>query len=102
MDIAVLSGDLMFFSAVEGVAGAMGHRARQVESVSEIGAPAMLVVDARAEQFDVASVAAAFDPLRTALFAPHEHVAVFAAARASGIAHVHRRGALASELPRLI
>jgi len=102
MDVCVLSADLMFFSAVEGVAGAMGHRARQVESVAEIGRPDLLIADLAHEGFDLDAIAAAFDPARTAVFAPHVRVEAFTGARASGIAHVYRRGALAAELPRLL
>jgi hypothetical protein len=47
-------------------------------------------------------LAATFDPLRTAIFTPHERVEVFTGARAHGIAHVYRRGALAVELPRIL
>jgi hypothetical protein len=102
MDVCVLSRDLMFFSAVEGVAGAMGHRARQVEDIAEVGQPAILIADFVSEPLDVAVLAATCDPLRTAIFTPHERVDVFTAARANGIAHVYRRGALAQELPRLL
>lgn len=102
MDVCVLSTDLMFFSAVEGVAGAMGHRSRQVETVGEIGRADLLIADLAHEGFDVNAIVAAFDPMRTAVFAPHVRVEVFTDARASGIAHVYRRGALAAELPRLL
>jgi hypothetical protein len=102
MDVCVLTGDLMFFTAVEGVAGAMGHVARQVETLDGIGQPDVLFVDMSTARMGVSAIAAAFEPLRTAIFTPHERVDVFTAARAHGIAHVHRRGALASELPRII
>ena len=102
MDVCVLSRDLMFFTAVEGVAGATGHRARQAETLAEIGAPDVLIADFAFDRFDVGEVAAAADPLRTAIFAPHGKVEVFTGARANGIAHVYRRGALATELPRLL
>jgi hypothetical protein len=102
MDVCVLSTDLMFFSAVEGVAGAMGHRARQVESVGEIGQPDLLIADLAHGEFDLTAIAHAFDPARTAVFAPHVDVEAFVGARASGFAHVYRRGALATELPRLL
>jgi hypothetical protein len=102
MDVCVLSRDLMFFTAVEGVAGAMGHRARQAETLADVGAPDVLIADFAFDGFDVGAVAAAGDPLRTAIFAPHGKVEVFTGAHANGIAHVYRRGALATELPRLL
>jgi hypothetical protein len=102
MDVCVLSKDLIFFSAVDGVAGAMGHKARQAESLETIGTPDILIADFVSPAVDVAALATGFDPLRTAIFTPHERVDVFAAARANGIAHVHRRGALATELPRIL
>lgn len=102
MDVCVLTTDLMFFSAVEGVAGAMGHRARQAERVEGIGEPALLIADLAHEAFDLDAVAGAFDPARTAVFAPHVRVEAFTGARAAGFAHVYRRGALAAELPRLL
>ena len=43
-----------------------------------------------------------FEPLRTVIFTPHERVEVFRAARANGFGHVFRRGALATELPRIL
>ncbi|MGH2633962.1 MAG: hypothetical protein ACRDG3_11175 [Tepidiformaceae bacterium] len=102
MDVCVLSNDLIFFSGVEGVAGAMGHKARQVGSIEEIGAPDLLIADFVSLAVDVKTLAGAFDPLRTAIFTPHERVEVFAAARGNGVAHVYRRGALAVELPRIL
>lgn len=102
MDVCVLSGDLMFFTAVEGVTVAMGHAARQVETLDAIGRPDVLFVDMSTIRTSIDAIAAAFEPLRIAIFTPHERVDVFAAARANGITHVHRRGALASELPRII
>jgi len=102
MDVCVLSRDLMFFTAVEGVAGAMGHQARQAEELESIGQPDLLIADFISSAVDIPSLAAAFDPLRTTIFAPHEHVDVFKGARANGIANVFRRGALPVELPKLI
>ncbi len=102
VDVCVLSRDLMFFTAVEGVAGALGHRPRHAESLGDIQSPDLLIVDFGSASFDVAALAAAFDPLRTAIFTPHVRTDVFTAARAHGIAHVYRRGALATELPRLM
>jgi len=102
MDVCVLSKDLMFYSAVEGVAGAMGHRARQVESIDAIAEAALLIVDLGSLEAEPAEIATAFDPLRTAVFAPHVKVEAFTGSRAAGIAHVYRRGALATELPRLL
>lgn len=98
----MLSKDLMFFTAVEGVAGAMGHRARQAEELAEIGSPDLLIADFASDAFDVAAMAAVSDPVRTAIFTPHGRVEVFTGARANGIAHVYRRGALAQELPRIL
>jgi hypothetical protein len=102
MDVCVLSRDLMFFTAVEGLVGAMGHTARQAEDLSEVGTPDLLIADFASPAFEVAAVATTADPLRTVIFAPHGRVEVFTGARASGIAHVCRRGALAVELPRLL
>lgn len=102
MDVCVLSKDLMFFSAVEGVAGAMCHRARQVEAIEEVGEPGLLIVDLGSIDAEPLAIAEAFDPMRTAVFAPHVKVEAFTGARAAGIAHVYRRGALATELPRLL
>ena len=102
MDVCVLSRDLIFFSAVAGVAGAMGHHARQIGALEEIGTASVLIGDFVSAAFDVAALAAVFDPLRTAIFTPHERVEVFRAARANGVAHVYRRGALAVELPRIL
>lgn len=92
----------MFFTAVEGVAGAMGHTARQVEQLADIGEPDLLIADFVSSAVDIPSLAAAYDPLRIAIFAPHEHVDVFRGARANGIANVFRRGALPVELPKLL
>lgn len=102
MDVCVLSNDLIFFSGVEGVAGAMGHKARQVDSLADIGTPDVLIADFVSAAVEVTALVDAFEPLRTAIFTPHERVEVFSAARANGIAHVYRRGALAIELPRLL
>ncbi len=102
MDVCVLSKDLMFFSAVEGAAGAMGHRGRQVESIEEVGEPGLLIVDLGSLDAEPQAIAEGFDPLRTAVFAPHVKVDAFTGSRAAGIAHVYRRGALATELPRLL
>lgn len=102
MDVCVLSRDLMFFSAVEGVAGAMGHRTRQAEDLGSVGTPDVLIADYVSFPVDITALVATADPLRTAIFTPHERVEVFTGARANGIAHVYRRGALATELPRLL
>lgn len=102
MDVCVLSRDLMFFTAVEGVTGAMGHDVRQVEELGTIGAPDVLIADFASCPVEIPALAAICDPLRTAIFTPHERVEVFTGARAHGIAHVYRRGALAQELPRLL
>lgn len=102
MDVCVFSRDLMFFTAVEGVAGAMGYKARQVEDLDAIGQPDVLIADFVSSAVDIASLAGACDPLRIAIFAPHEHVEVFRGARANGIAHVFRRGALPVELPKIL
>lgn len=101
MDVAVLTADLMFFSAVEGVAGAMGHHATQVEAVADVTTDAPLVIA------DLGSISVApealreLDPLRVVAFAPHVRVELFTGARANGI-EIYRRGALATELPRLL
>jgi hypothetical protein len=92
----------MFYTAVEGVAGAMGHTVRQAEELDAIGHPGLLIADFVSSAVEIPMLAAAFDPLRTAVFAPHEHVNVFRGARENGIAHVYRRGALPVELPKLL
>jgi len=102
VDVCVLSKDLIFFSAVEGVAGAMGHVARQAESLDAVGKPDVLIADFVSVAIDVPGLLDVSDPLRTAIFTPHERVEVFSAARANGVAHVYRRGALAVELPRIL
>ncbi len=102
MDVCVLSKDLIFFSAVEGVAGAMGHSTRQAESLDAIGLPDVLIADFASLSIDVAALVAASDPMRTVIFTPHGRVEVFTSARANGVAQVHRRGALAVELPRIL
>ena len=99
MDVCVLTNDLIFYSGVEGVAGAMGHSARQAEALSDVAGADLLIVDTSTARVSLEDVATAFEPLRTAIFTPHERVDVFAAARANGVAHVYRRGALAVELP---
>ncbi|MGE5594829.1 MAG: hypothetical protein ACM3S1_02200 [Hyphomicrobiales bacterium] len=100
MEVAVLTRDLMFFSAVEGVAGAMGHRAVQHESLDALGDPGIIIADLGSLDLDPAALAA-HDPLRTHAFAPHVRTDLFAAARAAGL-QIYRRGALATELPRLL
>ena len=92
----------MFYTAVEGVTGAMGDRARQAESLDEIGGPDLLVADLASMGVEIAALVAAFDAMRTVIFTPHVRAEVFTAARANGIARVYRRGALATELPRLL
>ncbi len=101
MDVCVLTTNLLFYSAVEGVAGAMGHKARQVESVDEVGKPDLLIADG-SMGVDVPDLAARADPLRIAFFALGHDAQMMSAARANGIAHVYRRGALADELPGIL
>lgn len=101
MDVAVLTADLMFFSAVEGVAGAMGHRAHQLEALGDVPGKYPLVV-ADLGSLDVTPEALRnLDPLRVVAFAPHVRVELFTSARAHGI-DIYRRGALATELPRIL
>ena len=100
--MCVVTGDLIFFSAVEGLAGAMGHRARQAADAESIGAPEFAVLDYASLPVALSALDGVLDPMRTAAFIPHVDTAAFASARSSGIAHVHRRGALASELPRIL
>lgn len=101
MDVCVLTANLLFYSAVEGVAGAMGHKARQAESVEAVGKPDLLIADG-SMGVDVPDLASRADPLRIAYFAQGHDPAMMSAARATGIAHVYRRGALAEELPGII
>lgn len=96
VDVCVLTQDPIFFSAVEGIVGAMGHRARRVEAAGDIRLPDLLIVDYSSIE---ASAANAADPLRTAVFAPP---AFLSGARATGAAHVHLRTTLAVELPRIL
>ncbi|MCK6564874.1 MAG: hypothetical protein HUU14_00140 [Dehalococcoidia bacterium] len=98
----MLSRDLMFFTAVEGIAGAMGHRARQAETLDAVGQPDLLIADFASASIDAGALASAFDPMRTVVFAPHTLIDAFTSARAHGLAGVFRRGALAAELPRLL
>ena len=98
----MVTGDLIFFSAVEGLAGAMGHQARQASDAGSIGAPELAVIDYASLPLAAADIDGVIDPMRTVAFIPHVDTAAFAAARSSGVAHVHRRGALATELPRII
>lgn len=100
--MCVVTGDLIFFSAVEGLAGAMGHKARQAADAAAIGSPGVVVLDYASLPVDAASLDGALDPLRAVAFIPHVNIEAFAAARASGIAHVHRRGALAGALPNIL
>jgi hypothetical protein len=102
VDVSVVTGDLIFFSAVEGIVGAMGHSARQAAGLTATDAADLVVLDFASMPGDAAEIMAGIDPLRAAAFIPHVDVTAFAAARASGIAHVHRRGALAVELPRIL
>jgi len=92
----------MFYTAVEGVAGAMGHPTRLVERLTDKGTPDLLIADFGSLAIDAAELAAAVDPMHTVIFSPHVRVEVFTGARAVGIVHVYRRGALARELPRLL
>lgn len=100
--MCVVTGDLIFFSAVEGLAGAMGHKARQVTGAAAIGSLDVVVLDYASLPVEAAALNGAFDPLRAVAFIPHVNTDAFAAARAGGIAHVHRRGALAVELPNIL
>lgn len=101
MDVAVLTSDLVFFSAVEGVAGAMGHRAHQFEAIGDVpGAYPLVIADLGS--LDVTPEALrTLDPLRVVAFAPHVRADLFTGARAHGI-DIYRRGALATELPRVL
>jgi hypothetical protein len=101
VDVCVLTADNIFFSAVEGIAGAMGHLARRVEAAGDVGSPDLLVIDhATAPPLPIwESAGVRADPLRTAVFAPP---ALLANARATGAAHVHLRTTLAVELPRIL
>jgi hypothetical protein len=102
MDICVVTADKVFFSAVHGVAGAMGHSARLTDKLADVGPADLVVGDFRSEVFDFECMLAAADPLRTAIFVPQEDQDAMNRARAHGFAHVLRRGSLAQELPRLL
>ncbi len=97
----MLSRDLMFFTAVEGLARRMGHSARQVESLSETVGAELLVADFVSAPQEVAALARGRAPSSVAIFTPHERMDVFREARALGIA-VYRRGALLEELPHIL
>lgn len=99
MQIAVLTADPLFRSAVEGVAGAMGHTVRVIAAPSEAGDAPLVIVDLTAGTG--AADLGACDPLRTAAFWPQSNPAVQSAAQAAGI-ETFRRGGLVTELPRLI
>ena len=76
MDVCVLTENLIFYSAVEGVSGAMG--------------------------LDIADLASRAEPMRIAFFAHGHDPEMIVTARRNGIAHVYRRGKLAEELPRIL
>jgi hypothetical protein len=101
MDVCVLSRDLMFFTAAEGIVVASGHTIRQAEDVENIGEPDLLVADFVSFAQPIAELAARVDPDRSVIFTPHERADVFRDGRAQGF-EVHRRGALANELPRIL
>lgn len=100
MDVAVLTGDLIFFSAVEGVSGAMGHKARQVATPEETVGAGLVIVDLGSLDLDEAALGT-LDTMRSYAFAPHVRTELFARGRSAGL-QVFRRGALAEELPQLI
>lgn len=102
MNVCVLTRDLMFFGAVEGVAGAMGHRATQATALEEVQPHDLLIADMASVSLPVTQMTSSHDPLRTAAFIPHVDVDRFAEARSGGLAHVYRRGSLAVELPRFL
>ncbi len=101
MDVCVLTKNMLFYSAVEGVAGAMGHKARQAEALEEVGKPDLLIADG-SMGLDVPELAAIAEPMRIAYFALGHDAEMMSTARANGIPHVYRRGALAEQLPRII
>ena len=98
----MVTGDAIFFSAVQGVTGAMGHAVRQATGADQLGEAQLVILDFANLPLPVGALPTSFDPLRAAAFIPQADAAAFNTARAYGIAHVHRRGALATELPRIV
>lgn len=95
----MLTRDPRFRSAVEALAGALGHTVRTVAALTAAGDAPLVVVDlaSGADAVDLAGL----DPLRAALFVPRSQPATDAAARAAAL-RTFPRGALVTELPQLI
>jgi CheY-like chemotaxis protein len=101
--IALLSNDLMFPSAVAGVAAQFDAKLHVVGSVAELTALcekvplALAILDLAARGFDVADVVAQLrqstaSPTAIVAYGPHVHAEKLAAARAAGCDEVVTRG----------
>ena len=89
MQIFVLSGDPVFVSATEAIAGVMGHTVTKTQ-----GPEAVAICDV--PTMDSPDVLRALDPMRTVLFVGR------ASEANSAFLHVYPRTSLAVELPRLL
>lgn len=100
MEVVVVSSDLQFVSAVQALAGAMGHNVRTTRGVAGDLAGELVVLDfgtlENTDGLDRCEV------LRTVAFVPLSRPERMVAAQALGIRGVFARGALAVELPRLL
>ena len=94
--LGLVTNDLLFRTAVESIAGAMGHSVALVASTDDAEAFALMVVDWIAVSDGGAT---AFYTLSTVVYAP---AVLVPAARAATSAHVEPRTSLAATLPRLI
>lgn len=101
MEIVVVSTDSLFVSAVQGLAGAMGHHATASAEAGAAATGALLILDFGSVDPDSASFDGC-DPLRTVAFVPASQPGRMATAQSLGIAGVFARGALPVELPRLL
>lgn len=89
MEVVIVSSDALFITAVEGLAGAMGHTTRSEASAGGPVPGGLFVVDGAVPGFERVLEAAGEALMRTA-------------ARGTGAARFYPRRALAQELPRLL
>jgi len=99
MQIVVVSADRLFITAVQGLAGAMGHTVRVSALLADVPAYDLLIVDGALEGALLGVGGEPPTAMRTAIFAPE---ILLAAAHATGVAHIHLRSSLAHHLPRLL
>jgi hypothetical protein len=104
--IAVLTGDLMFFSQVAETARRAGFEARQAETVEEIGDEVdAVLVELRAgnDPADLGGrLAAALPGVPLLAFGPHVQKDLLEAARTSDYAFVGRRSEIGPRLPDVL